>query len=75
MDDPNINAAFFGEEEAGECLSPPRGLGCAPHDGKAVHRHGNDTWWFWDETWMSEYGPYYTQEEAIAAVERYAAQL
>lgn len=69
--DPNINAAFFGEG----CLSPPRGLGSAPHDGKAVHRHSNDTWWFWDETWMSEYGPYPTEEEANQAVNRYAAEL
>jgi hypothetical protein len=72
MDDPNINAAFLHEEE---CLSPPRGLGCAPHDGKAVHVHRDSMWFFWDETWSNELGPYNTQAEAEEACIQYAKSL
>jgi len=57
------------------CLSLPRGLGCAPVDGKTVHRHSNDKWWFWDETWCDEIGPYDTEAEAQDAVKRYVEQL
>ncbi len=59
----------------GDCLSPPRGLGSAPYDGKAVHGHDDGTWWFWDETWMNEHGPYGTKEQAEAAVNEYAKYL
>lgn len=56
---------------AGRCLSPPRGLGCAPHDGKAVHAHDDGTWWFWDETWTNEHGPYATEEQAELKIDEY----
>lgn len=60
---------------AGQCLSPPRGLGCAPHDGSSVHAHDDGTWWFWDETWMNEHGPYVSKEMAEIAVDKYAKSL
>lgn len=57
------------------CLSPPRGLGCAPEDGKAVHIHLDGSWWFWDETWMTELGPYETKDACDKACEMYARSL
>jgi hypothetical protein len=32
-------------------------------------------WWFFDETWADEYGPYATEELADEAVKQYAAYL
>lgn len=57
------------------CLSPPRGLGCSPDDGKAVHVHSDGSWYFWDETWMDEIGPYATKEECDKSVKAYFEQL
>jgi hypothetical protein len=59
----------------GVCLSPPRGLGCAPHDGQAVHMHDDGMWWFWDETWANEIGPFLSKNLADAAITEYAKQL
>lgn len=56
------------------CLSPPRGLGCAPADGQAVHKHDDGSWWFWLETWCDEWGPYATEAEALAAVASYCKE-
>lgn len=64
-----------GNSEPSCCLSPPRGLGCIPVDGRAVHRHSDGSWWFWDETWCDEIGPYQTEMEAEAAVRIYAEEL
>lgn len=57
------------------CLSPPRGLGCAPVDGKAVHQHSDGSWWFWDETWCDELGPYESEVKAQVAITEYSAML
>lgn len=32
-------------------------------------------WWFWDETWANEIGPYNTEEEANQALTHYAQSL
>lgn len=32
-------------------------------------------WWFWDEVWASELGPYESELEAREALKRYAEQL
>jgi hypothetical protein len=40
------------------CDSPPLGLRCDSVNGKSVHVHTDGTWWFWDETWCRELGPY-----------------
>ena len=58
-----------------ECLSPPRGLGCAPVYGKAVHIHRDGSWWFWIETWSDEEGPYKSREEAEEKCKEYADSL
>jgi len=53
------------------CLHPPKGLGCSPVNGKAVHPHSDGTWYFWDETWCEEYGPYKDEEEANQKIDEY----
>lgn len=57
------------------CLSRPIGLHCAPADGQAVHPHSDHTWWFWDETWCDEIGPYSSKTDADAAVNLYGQSL
>jgi len=57
------------------CLSPPRGMGCAPEDGKAEHQHSDGSWWFWDETWSNELGPYATEEICNSNAKAYGEQL
>lgn len=57
------------------CLSLPIGPGCAPADGKAVHAHDDGTWWFWDETWCDEIGPYDTEATANQKAKEYAETL
>ena len=57
-----------------DCLSQPRGLGCAPVDGRAVHLHRDGTWWFWT-TWTNEEGPYATELLADDACKRYVETL
>ena len=33
------------------------------------------TWWFYDETWANEHGPFLSQTEAVAALRKYCAYL
>ncbi len=40
-------------------------------DGNPVHEHKDGTWWFYEETWTFENGPFPTYEEAEAALEAY----
>ena len=52
---------------------------CTPknkaEEGQPVHQHKDGTWWFWDETWGTEYGPYEYYEQACHAMGQYAANL
>lgn len=41
--------------------------GCEPdsyHPPDPVHRHIDGSWWFYDETWADEIGPYDHEDEA-----------
>ena len=40
-------------------------------DGNPLHQHKDETWWFYDETWAFENGPFPTYEEANDALEVY----
>ncbi len=41
-----------------------------------VHQHSADeTWWWYDETWADELGPFLTREEAQQSCERYAREV
>jgi hypothetical protein len=43
--------------------------------GVPVHKHTDGRWWFWDETWADELGPYSSRGEAETALDEYADQL
>lgn len=40
-------------------------------EGNPLHEHKDGTWWFYEETWAFENGPFPTYEEANAALEAY----
>ncbi len=40
-----------------------------------VHEHTDGRWWFWDETWADELGPFKDRVEANTACKDYADQL
>lgn len=40
-----------------------------------VHMHDDGTWWFFDEVWACEFGPYDNKENAHTGMMRYAKQL
>ena len=37
--------------------------------------HRLDGWWFWDETWTEDTGPFETEKEAREALDAYAEHL
>ena len=39
-------------------------------DINAIHKKDNK-WYFWDETFADEYGPYQTEEEAVIKLSEY----
>jgi gamma-glutamylcysteine synthetase len=40
-----------------------------------IHKNDDDKWYFWDETWSNEIGPYDTQIEAEINFAKYVAYL
>ena len=40
-----------------------------------VHMHDDGTWWFFDEVWVDEYGPYDNEANARVGVNLYAENL
>ena len=40
-----------------------------------VFQDGQGRWWFWDETWSWQHGPYKTEEAADEACLEYAKSL
>lgn len=41
---------------------------------KIINQHEDGTWYFWDETWSIEYGPYNTEELAKKVLEEYCRE-
>jgi len=39
-----------------------------------IHQNVNGKWYFYDETWSFEEGPYETREDAERALDRYARE-
>ena len=39
------------------------------------HQHTDGTWWFWEETWADEQGPFKTYIECAEACREYARRL
>src|SRR5271157_3672018 len=44
-------------------------------DGNPLHQHADKTWWFYEETWNLENGPFETYEEAYTALTVYCTEL
>ena len=40
-----------------------------------IHCNKDDKWYFWDECWVDEYGPYNTEQEAIDACNDYCKKV
>jgi hypothetical protein len=53
----------------------PGGGGVPSFEGNPLHQHEDETWWFYEETWVWESGPYETYEAAYAALEDYCVKL
>lgn len=60
-----------------ELDSPTLGRGltavseCLLKDNNPVHQHSDGTWWFYEEAWADENGPYQTQEKANSECDQY----
>ncbi len=44
-------------------------------EGNPLHTHDDDTWWFYDENWQLEQGPFDTYDEAFTALGQYCIEL
>lgn len=40
-----------------------------------LHQHDDRTWWFYDETWANEHGPFDCEADAKVALKIYADNL
>jgi hypothetical protein len=40
-----------------------------------VHSHPDSTWWFYEETWADENGPYSTEEECRTMLLKYCREV
>lgn len=40
-----------------------------------VYQGPDGNWWFWDETWTDQRGPYDTEKDARKALREYATDL
>lgn len=72
----------FGELADSELLRPKAELICNYGDdpnligsGNPLHQHKDDTWWFYEETWQLEQGPFDTYDEAFSALGQYCVEL
>ena len=46
-----------------------------PWDANPVHQHKDGTWWWYDETWADENGPYETKDAALLAMKKYVEEM
>jgi hypothetical protein len=44
-------------------------------DGNPLHEHADGTFWYYDETWAFENGPFDTRVEANASLESYCKEI
>jgi hypothetical protein len=53
-------------------LKPPTDAICTYNgDGNPLHEHKDGSWWFYNETWAFENGPYESFEDGSTALEAY----
>lgn len=66
----------FGVLAAPELIKLPEPPVCNySGDGNPLHQHVDETWWYYEETWTFEEGPFKTYEEGYAALEAYCVAL
>lgn len=44
---------------------------CVVSPPDPVHQHKDGTWWFYDELWVDEYGPFKDEAEAKTHLQAY----
>jgi len=66
----------YGELAKAEDVAPPAKPVCNyDFNGNPLHEHDDETWWYYDETWALENGPFDTYEEAYASLLAYCEDL
>lgn len=66
----------FGKLADKSLLRPPDPPFCNySGDGNPLHEHADGTWWFYEETWIYESGPYDTLDLGWAALTEYCEKL
>jgi hypothetical protein len=45
------------------------------HNPNPIHEHTDGTWWFWDEVWCEEHGPYETKEACTVELDKYCKEV
>ncbi len=60
-----------GEPTPVELLAPPAEPLCNYTEGGPLHQHADSTWWYYDETWAFENGPFETQELGADSLQEY----
>lgn len=49
--------------------------GQCPVKANPVHQHKDKSWWFYDELWCDEYGPYDTEQSCITGLKKYVKEM
>ncbi len=60
-----------GESTPLELLAPPVVPLCNYEFGGPLHQHVDGSWWYYDETWAYENGPFETQKEGADSLQEY----
>lgn len=60
-----------GERTPPELLAPPAELICSYSEGGPLHQHTDGSWWYYDETWTYENGPFETEEAGADSLQEY----
>ncbi len=40
-----------------------------------IHQHEDGSWWFWDESWSNENGPFSTEDICQTALDEYCEKV
>lgn len=51
------------------------GCGGFGTENNPVHKHSDGTWWFYDECWCQEYGPFDTEDGCTEKCIEYMGEL
>lgn len=66
----------LGKLATADLLKPPDEPFCNySGDGNPLHEHTDETWWYYDETWAYENGPFATYELGLESLTAYCTDL